>query len=214
MDQYFKLERAREEIQRLNIEIPRVVTYMQDEREFLAGKEAETRLLNPALARQIHLYAQERGRADARHMERFKKLARTPGFSGSILPGISVDRPTADIAGQQQAQTDTGDQQLGDKGGSLLEGRLSRWKEGDSIRGQEAPEGNNICRQEEDDSMDKEADIVMGDGSSVEAGGVQGMGLGSAPGYEGDSDNDDDENDNDDEDLAYKMLQALYVSHD
>ncbi|KAJ6550347.1 hypothetical protein B0H10DRAFT_2242734 [Mycena sp. CBHHK59/15] len=37
MDQHYKLLRADEEIQRLNIEIQRLVTHMRDEEAFLAG---------------------------------------------------------------------------------------------------------------------------------------------------------------------------------
>ena len=39
MDQYFKMERAREEIARLNIEIPRLTTYICDEEAFLLQHE-------------------------------------------------------------------------------------------------------------------------------------------------------------------------------
>ena len=35
IDQYFKLKHVREEIQHLNIEIPHVITYIQDEAIFL-----------------------------------------------------------------------------------------------------------------------------------------------------------------------------------
>ena len=33
----------------------------------------------------------EQGCFNARHMERFRKLASLPGFSGSIIPGISIE---------------------------------------------------------------------------------------------------------------------------
>ena len=91
IDQYFKLERAREEIQRLNVEITRVVTYIRDEERFLRSKEAEVMLVNPGLARQVKIHRMERGRFNARHMERFRKLAFLPGFSGSIIPGSSIE---------------------------------------------------------------------------------------------------------------------------
>jgi hypothetical protein len=41
MDDYFKLLRAKEEILRLNIEIPRLATYMRDEEAYLQVKEEE-----------------------------------------------------------------------------------------------------------------------------------------------------------------------------
>ena len=91
IDHYFKLERAREEIQRLNVEIARVVTYIRDEDKFLRSKEAEVILVNPGLARQVKIHRMERGRFNAQHMERFRKLASLPGFSGTIIPGTSIE---------------------------------------------------------------------------------------------------------------------------
>jgi hypothetical protein len=41
MDRYFKILRAREEIKRLNVEIPRVVTGTRDEYKVLRRKEQE-----------------------------------------------------------------------------------------------------------------------------------------------------------------------------
>jgi hypothetical protein len=91
IDHHFKLERAREEIQRLNVEIVRVVTYIRDENKFLRSKEADIMLVDPGLARQVKIHRMERGRFNARHMERFRKLASLPGFSGSIIPGTSTE---------------------------------------------------------------------------------------------------------------------------
>ena len=39
MDQHFKMERAREKITRLNIEIPRLTIYIRDEEAFLLQRE-------------------------------------------------------------------------------------------------------------------------------------------------------------------------------
>ncbi|KAJ7156602.1 hypothetical protein C8R43DRAFT_883952 [Mycena crocata] len=41
MDRYFKILRAREEIKRLNVEIPRVITWIRDENRCLRAKERE-----------------------------------------------------------------------------------------------------------------------------------------------------------------------------
>ncbi|KAJ7841691.1 hypothetical protein B0H14DRAFT_3086723 [Mycena olivaceomarginata] len=68
MDSYFKILRAREEIQRLNIEIKRD--------RFLRKKEEELKETDPLLAVQ-------RGRSDLYHMHRFWALAKVPGFTGS-----------------------------------------------------------------------------------------------------------------------------------
>ena len=92
-DQYFKIERAREEIDRLNIEIRRLITYIVDETVFLITKEESLAGDNPQLAHQISLYRLERGRANATHMKRFAKLAKLPGFTGQRKPGRSIQMP-------------------------------------------------------------------------------------------------------------------------
>jgi len=73
MDLHFKIRRAREEIERLDIEIPRVITNIRDERRYLLKKEAEVLVTNPVLAHQIALYRMERGCFD--HQQIHKKLA-------------------------------------------------------------------------------------------------------------------------------------------
>lgn len=91
IDQYFKLEHTQEEIQRLNVEIPRVITYIRDEDVFLQMKESEVREENPSLAHQIEKHRLERGRSNEQHMCQFRQLASLPAFSGSIHPGVSVE---------------------------------------------------------------------------------------------------------------------------
>ncbi|KAJ7160606.1 hypothetical protein C8R43DRAFT_881321, partial [Mycena crocata] len=101
MDRFFKILRAREEIKRLNVEIPRVITWIRDENRFLREKEAELRdttgksderiLTDVQMAVQVRLYRERRGRFDERHMQRFWKLGGTPGFTGSLRPGMSAD---------------------------------------------------------------------------------------------------------------------------
>ncbi|KAJ6512716.1 hypothetical protein C8R45DRAFT_1049873 [Mycena sanguinolenta] len=76
------------EIQRLDIEIRRFVTYMRDEDDFLAREESRLRdEEEPGLAHQVRLLRSERGRFTAVHMERLTKLSKLPGFTGSIVPG-------------------------------------------------------------------------------------------------------------------------------
>ncbi|KAJ7799715.1 hypothetical protein B0H14DRAFT_3491386 [Mycena olivaceomarginata] len=96
MDRYFKILRAREEIRRLNVEIPRVVTWIRDENRILRRKEAELNSVegkteeeaaaDQGMAVQVRLYRERRGRFDEAHMRRFWALARTPGFTGSVMP--------------------------------------------------------------------------------------------------------------------------------
>ncbi|KAJ7871910.1 hypothetical protein B0H13DRAFT_2236318 [Mycena leptocephala] len=91
MDQHFKLLRANEEIVRLNLEICRLVTYMVDEEAFLSREEERLRAVGmEGLAVQVGLLCMERGWFTDLHMSRLVKLSKVPGFTGSILPGVSV----------------------------------------------------------------------------------------------------------------------------
>ncbi|KAJ6522597.1 hypothetical protein B0H19DRAFT_1224037 [Mycena capillaripes] len=88
MDQHYKLLRADEEIQCLNVEIRRLVTYMVDEAAFLAAEEGRLRKEGEeALAVQVGLLRMERVRFTAIHMLRLTKLSKEPGFTG-----VSVSR--------------------------------------------------------------------------------------------------------------------------
>ncbi|KAJ7855154.1 hypothetical protein B0H14DRAFT_2353371 [Mycena olivaceomarginata] len=101
MDRYFKTLRAREEIKRLNIEICWVITWIRDENCFLRrmersmraieGKTEEQIEVDALMAVQVRLYREHRGRFDAGHLENFRKLARTPGFTGSLRCGVPVE---------------------------------------------------------------------------------------------------------------------------
>ncbi|KAJ7208898.1 hypothetical protein GGX14DRAFT_338005, partial [Mycena pura] len=92
MDRYFRILRAREEIKRLNVEIPRVVTWIRDEYKVLrrkeqelgngAGKTEEQAEEDRGLALQVRRYRERRGRFDDSHMRRFYALAKEPGFTG------------------------------------------------------------------------------------------------------------------------------------
>ncbi|KAJ7774334.1 hypothetical protein DFH07DRAFT_866024 [Mycena maculata] len=89
MDQHFKLLRADEEIQQLNVEIHRFVTYMVDEEAFLVC------LMYPSHCHYLLLIRIKRigrGRFTSLHMKRLVKLSKLPNFTGSILPGVSVSK--------------------------------------------------------------------------------------------------------------------------
>ncbi len=92
-DQFFKLKQAQEEIQRLNVEIRRVITYMQDEELFLEEHESLLRDVQPELAYQIGLYRRERSRSNVLHKRRFSKLGISPSFTGNMTPGTAISRP-------------------------------------------------------------------------------------------------------------------------
>jgi hypothetical protein len=96
MDSYFKILRAREEIVRLNIEIRRLVTWINDEDQFLRNRELElVESGDSKMAVLVRRYRMERGRSDIHHMKRFWRLAKTPGFTGTLVPGVSRERREA-----------------------------------------------------------------------------------------------------------------------
>ena len=55
MDQHFKMEQAREEIARLNIEIPQLTTYIRDKEAFLLQHEESLQDTDPPLSHQLRL---------------------------------------------------------------------------------------------------------------------------------------------------------------
>jgi hypothetical protein len=78
MDQYFKIQRAHEEIDHLNIEIKRIITHIQDERAYLVSVEAKVQSEDPVLAHQIALYRAERTQFySLRNSHRFPALLET-----------------------------------------------------------------------------------------------------------------------------------------
>ncbi|KAF9037083.1 hypothetical protein BJ165DRAFT_1353764, partial [Panaeolus papilionaceus] len=95
LDQYFKIKRAREEIQRLNVEIPRLVTFIRDEEALLLGKEKELLPHKPALAHQIRQKRLALEQLNDVHLRKLQKLSLLPGFTGSISPGVSRENGDA-----------------------------------------------------------------------------------------------------------------------
>ncbi|KAF8217912.1 hypothetical protein K438DRAFT_1901011 [Mycena galopus ATCC 62051] len=82
MDQHFKLLRADEEIARLNLEIPRFVTFMVDEEAFLIYHERRlTDEGSTALAHQVAVHRMQRGRFNSLHMERLAARSKEAGVT-------------------------------------------------------------------------------------------------------------------------------------
>ena len=90
MDWYFKKCRAVEEIQRLNIEIQRLLTYIQDEDQHLHRCEEHMKLINVPLAHQIAIRRNTRARFNALHLQRLYSISQLPAFTGTLLPGKSI----------------------------------------------------------------------------------------------------------------------------
>lgn len=94
MDQYFKFLRSQEEIHRLNIEIPRFLTYMSDEEAFLWREEQRIRREGDnVLGYQVGKYRMRQGRFNDGHRDRLIRLSKVPGFSASMLGGrVPIDK--------------------------------------------------------------------------------------------------------------------------
>ncbi|KAI5985883.1 hypothetical protein EDD15DRAFT_2175514 [Pisolithus albus] len=90
LDTYFKMCRAEEEIERLNIEIHRVMTYMCDEECFLKTCEEKINSVHPALAHQVSQRRKLHSQFNASHLKCLHDIASLPGFSGTIYPGESA----------------------------------------------------------------------------------------------------------------------------
>jgi hypothetical protein len=100
MDGYFKVLRAAEEMERLNVEIPRLTTFMRDEETYVLAKETALAATDPVLGHQVKIYRMQRGRFTEHHTAILNQLAALPGFSGGSFFGIratAVELPTTPV---------------------------------------------------------------------------------------------------------------------
>lgn len=100
IDQAFKLERAQEEVTRLNIEIPRLATYIRDEDICLWAKEIELSATRPSLAHQVGIHQMERARFNAHHLNVLGKIYNLAGYTGPVGFGthtIEAPAPQEDL---------------------------------------------------------------------------------------------------------------------
>lgn len=97
MDQYFKIKRAREEIERLNVEISRFITFIRDEEDFLRSMEAQLKPKNATISYQISLRRHRFELANQEHLHRLEKLCSMAGFTGSLLPRVAREHIAGDL---------------------------------------------------------------------------------------------------------------------
>ncbi|KIN95760.1 hypothetical protein M404DRAFT_934427, partial [Pisolithus tinctorius Marx 270] len=90
MDHYFKLLRAREEIERLEVEAHRLLTYLRDKERFLDESEQQAQALHPPLAHQIARYCSIHSRFTSQHLKCLHDITKLPGYKGSLSFGESV----------------------------------------------------------------------------------------------------------------------------
>ncbi|KAG6835989.1 hypothetical protein H0H93_012471 [Arthromyces matolae] len=94
MDEHFKIQRAQEEISRLNIELRRFITYMKDEEEFLKTRQDAILESDPRIAHQIWLQRRRLLLVNEQHRRRIFKLGKLNGFTGCLIPGTSIESAT------------------------------------------------------------------------------------------------------------------------
>lgn len=133
IDQHFKLECTREEIQHLNIKIPHVITYIQDEDASLWLKEVEVRKVNLGLAHQVEKYWLECRHFNNAHMCQFRKLSTLPGFVGSIIPGVRIELRRGDTPMEVDKPPSCTDKDNGWDGDSDEEGEEDNDQEDEDI---------------------------------------------------------------------------------
>ena len=82
---------AREELIRLNYKVQRISTHLVDENIYLCLCEDEITRSDAPLGHQVFVHQMVCGHFDADHHQCLLKISLLPGFTGSILPGISVE---------------------------------------------------------------------------------------------------------------------------
>ncbi|KAJ6493155.1 hypothetical protein C8R45DRAFT_1095669 [Mycena sanguinolenta] len=93
MDLHFKIRRAKEEIERLNVEIHCLYTYMRDEDAFLAHHVQRLHDDHQdQLAHQVEQYRREHNRFTDEHRRRLEKLRKEAGCTAVLEPGTAMSR--------------------------------------------------------------------------------------------------------------------------
>jgi hypothetical protein len=87
---FFKVRRANEEIERLNVEISRVYTWAQRELDIYAAKSVEVKEHDPALGHAIEGCRQQMDLMQVEIFRWLERCTRLPGYQGG-----QFSRPTA-----------------------------------------------------------------------------------------------------------------------
>ncbi|KAG1903499.1 uncharacterized protein F5891DRAFT_923828, partial [Suillus fuscotomentosus] len=82
MDTYFKMRRASEKIQHLNVEICRMATYLRDEELYLTECQKQLQSMHPALTHQVGVHWNIHARFTSYHLRRLHEINTLPGFTG------------------------------------------------------------------------------------------------------------------------------------
>ncbi|EEB91478.1 hypothetical protein MPER_10151 [Moniliophthora perniciosa FA553] len=142
MTKAFKLLRAEEELDRLHVEIKRLFTYMKEEDEYLKSVRDCYQFGDPALAFQIDVFRQQRGRFNKLHRMRLRSIRKLKGFdprnSNFFHPGVGV---------RQQTLGDTLGRDFGD---------------GDGSESEDDGEDNASEGEEEEKEVESQLETVLG----------------------------------------------------
>ncbi|KAG1719409.1 hypothetical protein EDD22DRAFT_791676, partial [Suillus occidentalis] len=100
---YFKIIRAREEIERLNIEISRLQRWVEDEDAHLLTTATSLEANQPALAHEIHHLYDKRVRMNNVHRARLQAIYALPGFCGVCVLETSNDADVGAVIDELQS---------------------------------------------------------------------------------------------------------------
>jgi hypothetical protein len=90
MNLHFRVKRAKEEIHRLDIEIPRLVTFMLDDDYAYAMAINRCKHSSPDMAFHLAEERQYRNKINFAISRRLVQTSRLPGFSGTLVPGTRI----------------------------------------------------------------------------------------------------------------------------
>lgn len=97
MNLHFNIERAREEIARLNVELPRLFTSLVDRHFDVKVAIASLQDTDPALAYELQLRWEYDDRISARISARLYDTSRLEGFSGVLETGQRIGREPSEV---------------------------------------------------------------------------------------------------------------------
>ena len=92
MNILFDMQRAHEEIDRLNVEIPRLLTYMYDDHADYYCAVSRLLLSDPAMAHELSERWAIHDGVHAQIAARLRQTMRLPGFSGTVMSGKRIGR--------------------------------------------------------------------------------------------------------------------------
>jgi hypothetical protein len=92
MNLYFGIKRAHEEIDRLNVEIRRLVTFMLDDHADFYHAVGQTVMINPFLAAELSREYERRCIIHTHLSNRLNKTSQLEGFTGTLDRGRRVGR--------------------------------------------------------------------------------------------------------------------------